>query len=151
MRHIVLTLGPLGAALCTLSQDRRSICISHLPAPPAKVVNSSGAGDCLVAGCAAALLAGAQPLNALAHGQVCILCCASCEFQMPAQLRMRLPCSITQMAVDSSRCLAQAAARCAVESQQNVPNTFVTAELAADSEALLLRCRSWTLPAGPRL
>ncbi len=47
---VVLTLGSLGAALCTLSKDKSSIIIHHAEALPATVVNCSGAGDCLVAG-----------------------------------------------------------------------------------------------------
>lgn len=48
---IVLTMGPLGAALCTPGDSSGSVLLHHFPALPAEVVNCSGAGDCLVAGC----------------------------------------------------------------------------------------------------
>ena len=70
VRHIVLTLGPLGAALCRSGPGPGLVSVQHLPAAPAQVISTSGAGDCLVAGCAAALLAGAQPLRMLATGLV---------------------------------------------------------------------------------
>ena len=41
-----------------------------LQAIPAVVVNTSGAGDSLVGGALAALLTGASPITALAHGLV---------------------------------------------------------------------------------
>ena len=74
MKHVVLTLGPLGAALCALAPDLRSMAVRHLPAAPAMVLSSSGAGDCLVAGCLLALLDGKQPLPALACGLVSACC-----------------------------------------------------------------------------
>ena len=43
-----------------------------MPALPAAVVNTNGAGDCLVAGCCMRLLQGGTPLAALAFGLVCI-------------------------------------------------------------------------------
>lgn len=68
--HIVLTLGPLGAVLCTLHPPPRPdlLLLQHLPALPAEVVNLSGAGDCLVAGCLYGLVRGRRPLEALACG-----------------------------------------------------------------------------------
>ena len=72
VKHIIITLGPLGAALCTQDAAQTMISIQHLPAAPAAVVSTSGAGDCLVAGCAAALLQDAPPLEALAIGLVCL-------------------------------------------------------------------------------
>ena len=42
--------------------------VCHLPALPAAVVNCSGAGDCLVAGCLFALAQGLGAEAALAHG-----------------------------------------------------------------------------------
>ena len=44
--------------------------MAHLPALPARVVNTSGAGDCLVAGTMWALVSGQEPATALAHGMV---------------------------------------------------------------------------------
>ena len=41
-----------------------------MAAPHAVAVNTSGAGDCLVAGSLWALLRGCSPLEALAHGMV---------------------------------------------------------------------------------
>lgn len=40
---------------------------------PAAVVNASGAGDCLVAGCLWSLMQGLSPIDALAHGMVSLL------------------------------------------------------------------------------
>ncbi|CAL8467484.1 g7022 [Coccomyxa elongata] len=68
VKRVVLTLGRLGAALCTLSGDGRWLQIDHLAAPHAGMVNTSGAGDCLVAGSLWALLHGCSPVEALAHG-----------------------------------------------------------------------------------
>ena len=68
-RHVVLTLGGQGAALCTLSVDRRWIEAALLPAAPAAaIVNCSGAGDALVAGACYGLLDGRPPVEALALG-----------------------------------------------------------------------------------
>ena len=68
-RHVVLTLGTQGAALCTLSVDRQSIEATLLPAAPAaEVINCSGAGDALVAGACFGLLEGRRPAEALALG-----------------------------------------------------------------------------------
>jgi pseudouridine kinase len=67
--NVVLTLGGLGAALCTLSADKSSIIISHAPALPATIVNCSGAGDCLVAGFLHGLTHHTEnPVHALAMG-----------------------------------------------------------------------------------
>ncbi|EIE24488.1 Ribokinase-like protein [Coccomyxa subellipsoidea C-169] len=76
---VVLTLGHLGAALCTLSGDGRWLEIGFMAAPPARVVNTSGAGDCLVAGALFGLLRGCSPTEALAHGIVCCGASGSAE------------------------------------------------------------------------
>ncbi len=54
-----------------------------LQAEAAAVANASGAGDCLVAGAAAALLRGESPEAALAHGMVrsSTLLTASCPWR----------------------------------------------------------------------
>ena len=41
-----------------------------MPALPAQLVTTSGAGDCLVAGCCWGLLKGQDALTALSHGMV---------------------------------------------------------------------------------
>ena len=41
-----------------------------MPALPAKLITTSGAGDCLVAGCCWSLLKGQTSSTALAHGMV---------------------------------------------------------------------------------
>ena len=69
MKHVVLTLGGAGAALCTLSCGDR-VTVQHLPAAPAQIVNTNGAGDCLVAGCLACLLQGSSAVLSLAFGMV---------------------------------------------------------------------------------
>jgi len=51
--------------------DCRQCVLCLLQQEPASVATTSGAGDCLVAGAAAALLRGLPPPQALAHGMVC--------------------------------------------------------------------------------
>jgi sugar/nucleoside kinase (ribokinase family) len=46
------------------------VIVEHMAAPAASVVNTSGAGDCLVAGCLWGLLQGLPPVHALACGMV---------------------------------------------------------------------------------
>lgn len=70
MKHVVLTMGANGAALCHISACQKYVCIHHMPALPAKVANLSGAGDCLVAGMAARLMLGDDAVSALAYGLV---------------------------------------------------------------------------------
>lgn len=70
VKNVILTLGPQGAALCTLPQSGKGLIIQHLPAATAKIVNTNGAGDCLVAGSLAYLLQGKSALQALAFGMV---------------------------------------------------------------------------------
>jgi sugar/nucleoside kinase (ribokinase family) len=73
--HVLLTLGPHGAAMCCLSDHHMGAHVSHvrvvhMAVLPARVINTSGAGDCAVGGAAVALLAGLLPDQALAHGLV---------------------------------------------------------------------------------
>ena len=70
VKHVVLTMGPHGAALCQLSACRTRLCVHHMAALPARIANLSGAGDCLVAGTALRLLQGCQAVPALAYGLV---------------------------------------------------------------------------------
>ena len=70
VQHIILTMGQHGAAHCQLSKDHQAVVVSHMPALPAQVANTSGAGDCLVAGALMRLLEGGDPTSALAHGLV---------------------------------------------------------------------------------
>ena len=74
VEYVVLTMGSQGAALCTLGDHRRVLLAVHLPALPVNIVNTNGAGDCLVAGCLASLLQRKHPdrLSALAYGMVCV-------------------------------------------------------------------------------
>jgi receptor expression-enhancing protein 5/6 len=75
--NIVLTLGALGVVLCHRNTTRTNekdekrknvfLC-THVPALPARVRSLVGAGDALVAGCAAALSAGHEMVAALAVG-----------------------------------------------------------------------------------
>ena len=53
------------------SADGAHVEVTHFSAPPACVVNTSGAGDCLVAGALWGLTQGQDPAAALAHGMVC--------------------------------------------------------------------------------
>ena len=66
---MVVTLGAEGAALYHQTANR-AYQIHHMPALPAKVRNTNGAGDCLVAGACMRLLQGATPVAALAFGLV---------------------------------------------------------------------------------
>ena len=73
----MLTLGSQGAALCTLESpydDNSGIHVQHLSPMPANIVNTNGAGDCVVAGALACLVRGSVPLAALAYGMVSIHC-----------------------------------------------------------------------------
>ena len=70
-KAILLTLGPAGAAL--LRRIGNKCMVMHIPAIPAELKNTSGAGDCLVAGFCAAILAGSSQAEALAQGLVCSL------------------------------------------------------------------------------
>lgn len=63
------TQGQTGTRVSSLRDCRQ--CVSRLlQQEPASVATTSGAGDCLVAGAAAALLRGLPPTQALAHGAV---------------------------------------------------------------------------------
>ena len=86
---IVLTLGGLGAALCTLSLDRRSILVHHAPALPATVANCSGAGDCLVAGFMHALLRGCDDAQALAWGVAAAKAAVESDTNVPPAERLQ--------------------------------------------------------------
>lgn len=68
VQYVVLTLGAQGAALACRHPTKHSAVVFHLDALPATVVNTSGAGDCLVAATVAALVRGADPIDALAQG-----------------------------------------------------------------------------------
>ena len=70
VKNVMLTMGPHGAALCTLAPSSKGLTIQHLPAVPAQIVNTNGAGDCLVAGSLAYLLQGKSAVQALAFGMV---------------------------------------------------------------------------------
>lgn len=58
VQYVVLTLGAQGAALACRHPTKHSAVVFHLDALPATVVNTSGAGDCLVAATVAALVRG---------------------------------------------------------------------------------------------
>ena len=69
VKHVVVTLGVDGAALYH-GTSSGACQIHHMPALPAKVRNTNGAGDCLVAGTCMRLLQGATAVAALAFGVV---------------------------------------------------------------------------------
>ncbi len=62
-------MGAKGAALVQRHSDG-VLQIQHMPALPADVRNTNGAGDCLVAGACMRLLQGGTPTAALAFGLV---------------------------------------------------------------------------------
>jgi pseudouridine kinase len=84
--NVILTLGSLGAALCSLSKDKTRILVHHAPALPAMVVNCSGAGDCLVAGFLHGLTYTEEPLQALAMGIVAAKHAVQSGSNVPASL-----------------------------------------------------------------
>ena len=102
MQHIVLKLGNAGAALCTLSQGQRQLRITHIPALPAAVVNCSGAGDCLVAGCLYGLTTGETPEQALA--------CDVAAAKAAVESRANVPAQLTAAAVEAGAAAALARA-----------------------------------------
>ena len=69
VRHVVLTLGANGVALYHKTSNG-AYQIHHMPALPANVQNTNGAGDCLVAGACMRLMQGSTPAAALAYGLV---------------------------------------------------------------------------------
>ncbi|KAG7670718.1 hypothetical protein KSW81_004153 [Nannochloris sp. 'desiccata'] len=86
LKNVLLTLGSLGAALCTLSKDKSSIIVHHAPALPATIVNCSGAGDCLVAGFLHELTRANDPVCALAMGVAAAKHAVQCDSNVPANL-----------------------------------------------------------------
>jgi fructose-1-phosphate kinase PfkB-like protein len=78
---IVLTMGEAGAALLTLEGGQ--VVARHVPAAPARVRSLSGAGDCLAAGFAAALAAGAPAERALAEGTLAAAAAVEAEANVP--------------------------------------------------------------------
>ncbi|KAK9909674.1 hypothetical protein WJX75_005922 [Coccomyxa subellipsoidea] len=86
VKCVVLTLGHMGAALCTLSGDRRWLEIEQMAALPAEVVNTSGAGDCLVAGTLFGILRGCSPVEALAHGMAVAHQAVQCSGSVPKNI-----------------------------------------------------------------
>lgn len=76
-RYLVVTLGSKGAVLVT--SDNRII---RLPSPTVKVVDTTGAGDCLIGSFAGALLLGLKPEDAL---RVAITCASESVTKSGAQ------------------------------------------------------------------
>lgn len=68
VKHVMLTMGSQGAAVCSLDTSKTGMVTHHLAASPARIVNTNGAGDCLVAGSLACLGQGQRPVDALAFG-----------------------------------------------------------------------------------
>lgn len=86
LRHLVLTLGADGAALCTLAPGGRAVEVLHVPALPASVVNCSGAGDCLVAGCLFGLAQGLPAAHALCYGVAAATAAVQSDSNVPRGL-----------------------------------------------------------------
>ena len=100
--HIVLTLGAVGAALCRLDPGGRQVLVTHMPALAAAVVNCSGAGDCLVAGCLFGLAQGSTPEQALSYGLAAARAAVESSGNVPARL------SASALARDAAQAGAQA-------------------------------------------
>jgi sulfofructose kinase len=64
--------------------------LQHLPALPARVLNCSGAGDCLVAGCLFGLAQGRAPLSALACGVAASRSAVESQHNVPPSLSAHL-------------------------------------------------------------
>ncbi|KAL4448643.1 hypothetical protein ABPG75_005862 [Micractinium tetrahymenae] len=86
VRHLVLTLGVDGAALCTLAPGGQAVEVVHVPALPATVVNCSGAGDCLVAGCLFGLAQGVSAAEALCYGVAAATAAVQSQSNVPTGL-----------------------------------------------------------------
>ena len=84
VRNIVLTAGASGAAVCTLVPTSQEIMqVLAAPAIPTKIENSSGAGDCLVAGIVSCLVKGQCIEDALRQGIVCGACAVESPLNVP--------------------------------------------------------------------
>jgi len=118
-KRVVVSLGAQGAALfvsggSSSGSSAARVCVGHLPALPAKIVSLSGAGDTMVGGLVAALL------NSGAAGK------AAQSQQLPSD------------ADCAALACGMAAAKCSVESLDNVPLTLASApSLKADAAATL--------------
>ena len=86
--NVVLTLGGDGAALCTMTKDKKQIIIYHCNALPATVVNCSGAGDCLVSGFLYALAIGKRPEQALTYGIAAAKSAVESDTNVPASFSL---------------------------------------------------------------
>jgi sugar/nucleoside kinase (ribokinase family) len=80
-------MGSKGAALFHLiEQEGAGLCqVHHMPALPTDVVNSSGAGDCLVAGTCMRLLQGGTAFSSLAYG-LASHCCHAYDLNVDQRL-----------------------------------------------------------------
>jgi sugar/nucleoside kinase (ribokinase family) len=88
--NIIVTLGAAGAAVCTLSSDKQYIDIHHAPALPVdRIENTSGAGDCLVAGMMHSLLEKRNNhTDALAAGIAAARQAICSEYNVPPSLNI---------------------------------------------------------------
>jgi len=78
VRHVWVRLGARGSVLSTAGEEA-----TFLPAPPAEVVDVTGAGDAMLAAFVHALLAGGDPVDAARYGHAV----AALTVQSPATVR----------------------------------------------------------------
>ncbi len=87
----------------------------HVPALPATVVNCSGAGDCLVAGCLYGLARGLPAAQALCYGVAAATAAVQSESNVPAGLDAAAAQSAAAQAHASSTALRLPLPACSVQ------------------------------------
>lgn len=155
VKHVALTMGSQGAALCVLSSCGKKVEAQHVPAVPASIVNTSGAGDCLVAGTLACLVQGATPIEALALGLVrfAVLCTQRYPvlwLLIAYQCRhlCLVSCVARELFLANVVTGLQVAAKQALECEDNVPSELSLQKLLPAADDLLQHCQTLSLQAG---
>lgn len=167
VKHVMLTMGSQGAAVCSLDTSKTGMVTHHLAASPARIVNTNGAGDCLVAGSLACLGQGQRPVDALAFGMVSwhsfytlsAIKVVNCWYSGTCISKSKLanagcmPPSFGAVEPWASICVvwAQAVAKEGLEQEGNVPDTLSHQALSAASQKSLRKCSTMHFRHGSEL